>query len=83
MELSLYYQKNVDADMIQQFRSICLLNCLCKWIAKTLLLWLDPLVDKLILKIQKTFMKNRNTMIGVMALHEVLHDLSFGTLTTR
>jgi hypothetical protein len=40
-------------------------------------------VDKLILKIQKTFMKNRNTMIGVMALNEVLHDLSFGTLTTR
>ena len=66
--------KKVGADRIQQFRPICLLNCLYKWITKTLMLRLDPLVDKLNLKSQTAFMKKRNIMTGVLALHEVLHE---------
>ena len=65
--------KVVDANVIQQFRPICLLNCLYKWITKTLVLRLDPLVNKLILRTQTTIMKNRNIISGVMALHGILH----------
>jgi len=35
---------------------------------------LDPIIDKLILKTQTDFMKKRNIMNGVLALHEVLHE---------
>jgi hypothetical protein len=64
----------VDANRIQQFRPFYLLNYLYKWITKTLVLRLDLLRDKLILKTQTAFMKKRNIMTGVMALHEVLHE---------
>lgn len=35
---------------------------------------LGPFAEKLIGKEQTTFMKNRNIMSGVMALHEILHE---------
>jgi len=63
-----------DAAKIQQFRPICLLNCLYKWITKTLTLRIEKLADKLILKTQSSFLKGRNIMNGVMALHEILHE---------
>ena len=59
---------------IQQFRPICLLNCLYKWITKVLTLRLDPLPEKLILVNQSAFMKGRHIMNGIMALHEILHE---------
>lgn len=63
-----------DANRIQQFKPIFLLNCLYKWITKTLTIRLAPYAEKLISKEQTTFMKNRNIMTGVMALHEILHE---------
>ena len=63
-----------DATRIHQFRPICLLNCLYKWITKTLTLRLEKLADKLILQTQSAFLKGRNIMNGVLALHEVLHE---------
>jgi len=63
-----------DAAKIQQFRPICLLNCHYKWITKTLTLRLEKLADKLILKTQSAFLKGRNIMNSVMALHEILHE---------
>lgn len=60
-----------EAAKIQQFSPICLLNCLYKWITKTLALRLERVVDKLILQTQSAFMNGRNTMNGVMALREV------------
>ena len=63
-----------DAAKIQQFRPICLLNCLYKWITKTLTLILEKLADKLILKTQSAFLKGRNIMNSVMALHEILNE---------
>ena len=58
-----------DAARIQQYRPICLLNYLYKWITKTLTLRLENLADKLILKSQSALLKGRNIMNGVMALH--------------
>ena len=63
-----------DAVRIQQFRPICLLNCLYNWLTKTLTLRLESLANKLILKTQSAFLKGRNIMNGVLALHEILHE---------
>jgi hypothetical protein len=48
-----------DAARIQQFRPICLLNCLYKWITKVLTIRLENLVDKLILNSQTAFIKGK------------------------
>jgi hypothetical protein len=66
--------KFVDANKIQQYRPICLLNCLCKLITKVITIRLEKLAEKLILSNQTAFMKGRNIMTGVMALHEVMHE---------
>lgn len=66
--------KSPDASKIQQFRPICLLNCLYKWITKTLTLRITPYAEKLICREQTAFMKGRNIMTGIMALHEILHE---------
>jgi len=63
-----------EASKIQQFRPICLLNCLYKLITKTLTLRLESVPDKLIRSTQTTFMKNRNITSGIMCLHEILHE---------
>lgn len=55
-----------DAVKIQQFRPICLLNCLYKWITKILTLRLEKVADKLILQTQSAFLKGRNITNGVM-----------------
>jgi hypothetical protein len=63
-----------DAARIQQFRPICLLNCLYKLITKTLTIRIEPFAKKLIHPTQSAFMKGRNIMSGVLALHEILHE---------
>jgi len=63
-----------DATKIQQFRPICLLNCLYKWITKVLTIRLEKVIDKLILSTQSAFLKGRNIMNGILTLHEVLHE---------
>jgi len=66
--------KVADASRIQQFRPICLLNCLYKLITKTLTLRLEKVADKLIHPTQTAIMKGRNIMSGIMILHEILHE---------
>lgn len=63
-----------DASRIQQFKPICLLNCLYKLITKTLTLRLEKVADKFIHNTQTAFMKNRNNLSGIMCLHEILHE---------
>ena len=46
-----------DAERIQQYRPICLLNCIYKWVTKFLTLRLESIADKLILVNQTAFMK--------------------------
>jgi len=66
--------KILEAEKIQQFRPICLLNCLYKLITKVLTLRLEKVADKKILNTQSAFLKGRNIMNGVLALHEILHE---------
>jgi hypothetical protein len=63
-----------DATKIQQFRPICLLNCLYKLITETLTLRFEHVADKLIHPNQTAFMKGRHIMSGIMVLHKILHE---------
>uniref|UniRef100_A0A0A8YT32 Reverse transcriptase domain-containing protein n=1 Tax=Arundo donax TaxID=35708 RepID=A0A0A8YT32_ARUDO len=66
--------KVVEATRIQQFRPICLLICIYKWITKVLTIRIEPYMKKLTNKCQNAFIKGRNIMDGVLSLHEILHD---------
>lgn len=63
-----------EASKIQQYRPICLLNCIYKLINKTLTLRLEPFADKLIHRNHTAFMRGRNITSGIMSLHEILHE---------
>jgi hypothetical protein len=63
-----------NAERIHQFRPICLLNCLYKWITKCFTLMLESIVGRIIHKSQIAFLKGRNIMNSVLALHEILHE---------
>jgi hypothetical protein len=66
--------KSKEANCVQQYRPICLLNVVYKIITKDLMLRLEGSMDKIINKTQNAFVKNRNIMDGVVALHDILHD---------
>lgn len=63
-----------EANRIQQYRPICLLNCLYKLITKTLTIRLEATAEKLIHCNQTAFTKGRNVMSGILCLHEILHE---------
>jgi hypothetical protein len=67
-------QKAPDADVIQKYRPICLLQVLYKWLTKVATLRVEPFMNKLISPCQTAFIKRRNIMDGVMSLHEILHE---------
>ena len=63
-----------EASKIQQYRPICLLNVSFKVFTKALMLRFEDCMSRIINVSQSVFIKGRNIMDGVMALHEVLHD---------
>jgi hypothetical protein len=67
-------QKTADADVIQKYRPICLLQVLYKLITKVATLRVEPFMGKLISSCHTAFIKGRNIMNGVMSLHEILHE---------
>lgn len=62
-----------EANKIQQYRPICLLNVVYKIFTKALMLRLEPVMGKIINRCQTGFIKGRNIVEGIM-LHEILHD---------
>lgn len=63
-----------DANTIKQYRPICLLNVIYKIFTKSLMLRMENVMCRIISKSQSGFLKNRNVMDGILALHEILHD---------
>ena len=63
-----------EANKIQQYRPICLLNVVYKIFTKVLKLILETIMGKIINKSQNAFIKGRNIMDGIMSLHEILQD---------
>jgi hypothetical protein len=60
-----------EASKIQQFRPICLLNCLYKLITKTLIIRLETVADKLIVtpKILHLFKIDENDLFRYLCEH--------------
>lgn len=63
-----------EPNNIQQYRPICLLNCLYKLITTTLTLRLETVASNLIHRAQTAFMKKRNIMSGIACMHKILHE---------
>lgn len=69
--------KGAEADVIQKYRPICLLQVLFKFFFKGLTLRLGPLMPKLINNSQNAFIKGRNIMDGILSLHEILRETKY------
>lgn len=67
--------KGKDADRIQKYRPIFLLNVSLKIITKVFVNRLVQVIWKVIMATQTAFFKGRYIMEGVSVLHEVLNDM--------
>jgi hypothetical protein len=67
--------KVMEAERIQQFRPICLLNVSFKIFTKTATLRLNSVADHVVRPSQTAFMQGRNILDGVVTLHETVHEL--------
>jgi hypothetical protein len=63
------------ADDIKQFRPIALINVIFKIVAKAYAIRLAPLAHRTIDRNQTTFINGRCLHEGVLALHEIAHEL--------
>jgi hypothetical protein len=69
--------KGDDADRIQKFTPICLLQVMFKIFNKTLTVRGAPVMEKLLSQCQTAFIKGRYITDGVMLLQEVLRESKF------
>jgi hypothetical protein len=67
--------KGVDADRIQKYRPICLLNVVYKIITKILTNRLIQVVCVVIRASQTAFLKGRYILEGVVTMHETLNEI--------
>jgi hypothetical protein len=63
------------ADQISLYRPIALINVIFKIVSKCYATKVDPIADRIISPNQTTFIKARLIIDGVLALHEVIHEL--------
>jgi hypothetical protein len=64
-----------EAERIQQYRPICLLNVSFKIFTKMATIRVNTVVDHVVQPSQTTFMQGINILDGVAVLHEVVHEL--------
>jgi hypothetical protein len=64
-----------EAEQIQQYRPICLLNVSFKIFMKVATLRLNTVADHVVRPSQTAFMQGRNILDGVVTLHETVHEL--------
>jgi len=67
--------KTREANKIQQYRPICLLNVSFKIFTKVATGRINLVADHLISPTQTTFMRGQNILEGVVVLHETIHEL--------
>jgi exonuclease III len=63
------------ADQITQFRPIALINVIFKFVSKAVATKLDPIANRVISPNQTAFIKGRFILDGVLALHELVHEV--------
>jgi hypothetical protein len=64
-----------EAERIQQYRPICLLNISFKIFTKVATIRLNSVADHVVRPSQTTFMQGRDILNGVAILHETVHEL--------
>jgi hypothetical protein len=64
-----------QAERIQQFRPMCLLNVSFKIFTKVATIRLNTVADHVVRPSQTAFMQGRNILDGVVILHEAVHEL--------
>jgi hypothetical protein len=64
-----------EAERIQQYRLICLLNVSFKILIKVATLRLNIVADHVIRPSQTAFMQGRTILDGVVTLHEIVYEL--------
>jgi hypothetical protein len=69
--------KGEEADVIQKYRPICLLQVLFKIFTKAPTNRTRPALDKIIHSCQNAFIKGRFITDGVMLLQEVLREVKY------
>ena len=69
-----------EAERIQQYRPICLLNVSFKIFTKTATIRLNTVADHVVRLTQTAFMQGRNILDGVMILHETVQELHWKRL---
>ncbi|WVZ53298.1 hypothetical protein U9M48_004264 [Paspalum notatum var. saurae] len=67
--------KVLEANRIQQYRPICLLNVSFKIFTKVAIIRVNSIADHLVSPTQTAFMRGRNILEGVVILHETIHVL--------
>jgi hypothetical protein len=74
-EVIVLLPKVLNANSIKQYRPICLINVIFKILTKLKIRRLSRIASKYIAINQTAFIPDRNIHDGVVALHEILHDL--------
>jgi hypothetical protein len=64
-----------EAERIQQFRHVYLLNISFMIFTKVAMIRLNTVVDHVVRPSQTAFMQGRNILDGVVILHEAVHEL--------
>jgi hypothetical protein len=64
-----------EAERIQQYRPICLLNMSFKIFTKHATIRLNTVADHVVQPSKTAFMQGRNILDGVVVLHEAIHEL--------
>jgi hypothetical protein len=64
-----------EAERIQQYRHICLLNVGFKIFMKVATIRLNTVADHVVQPSQTAFMQGRNILDGVIVLHEAVHEM--------
>jgi hypothetical protein len=64
-----------EAERIQQYRPICLLNISFNFFTKVATIRLNTVADHVVRPSQTAFMQGRNILDGVVVLHEAVHEL--------
>ena len=67
--------KVLEANRIQQYRPICLLNVSFKIFTKVAMNRMNMVTDHVISPTQSAFMAGRNILEGVVILHDMIHEL--------
>jgi hypothetical protein len=71
----IFLPKVNEAERIQQYRPICLLNVSFKIFTKVATIRLNTVADVVVRPSQTAFMQGRNILDGVVTLHETVHEL--------